>query len=202
MFLHSVHGRGDDAAPQKERDRSRQKLLANCGCQNEGTQGLISQSCGQDYSLLDIQCVAPTDFPSRYVCSALPQIRSTAKNTTHSEWQTEKFEWALLLPRQGREHLFLQQNISLSCLPDTCCSCHDSHTSDIAGRWCRAVFFSRAQFLPRSASPLCWRRQRSYQKYSMCSRNQRVAECLLSTRQIHSLYLASPHWVINSATLT
>lgn len=88
MFLHSVHGRGDDAAPQKERDQSRQKLLANCGCQNEGTQGLISQSCGQDYSLLDIQCVAPTDFPSRYVCSALPQIRSTAKNTTHSEWQT------------------------------------------------------------------------------------------------------------------
>lgn len=78
-----MHGRRDDAALWKERDQSCQQLLANCGCQNEATQGLISQSCGQDYSILDIQCAAPTDFPSRYACSALPQILSAGKKPQH-----------------------------------------------------------------------------------------------------------------------
>lgn len=37
----------------------------------------------QDYSILDIQCAAPTDFPSRYACSALPQILSAGKKPQH-----------------------------------------------------------------------------------------------------------------------
>lgn len=97
---------------------------------------------------------------------------STATNTVYrkkqsTQWVTNRESLSGLRCCPDREESVCFSSRTCLCLTyQTLLATLDSHTSDTGGTqgsWPRVGSFSAAQFLPRSASPMCWRRQKSYQ---------------------------------------
>lgn len=152
----------------KQRGQSCLMFLTNCGCQNEGTQASVSQSCWQAFSILYTQHTAPTDFLSRCARLALPQTLS-ARKAQHAVRDKETKSGLNGLCREREEHICFSSTASL-CLSYRMFPVLMALGPLNAGNpeWLPPPQPNQAMVVP---------------KYSTCSCNQSAAECLWVDRK-------------------